>query len=72
MPSGYTDTSNSPSGGYFGAIQEITLSEQATDWYLWARAWFETGLMGQTGAWALTVIDQDNHLIGGMVLGKIR
>ena len=70
LPSGYTDTSNSPSGGYFGAIQEITLSEQATDWYLWARAWFETGLMGQTGAWALTVIDQDNHLIAGMVLEK--
>ena len=70
LPSGYTDTSNSPSGGYFGAIQEFILPEQATDWYLWARAWFETGRMGQTGAWALTVIDQDNHLIAGMVLEK--
>lgn len=70
LPSGYTDTSNSPSGGYFGAIQEFILPEQATDWYIWARAWFETGLMGQTGEWVLTVIDQDNHLIAGMVLEK--
>ena len=67
LPSTFTDTSPK---GYFGAIKEIELSETATDWYLWARAWFETGKMGQTGAWALTVIDENNQLIAGMVLEK--
>ena len=67
LPSGYSNTANA---SYFGDIKEITLPEQATDWYIWARAWFETGLMGQTGAWALTVIDENNHLIAGMVLEK--
>lgn len=67
LPSTFTDTSPK---GYFGAIKEIELPETATDWYLWARAWFETGKMGQTGAWALTVIDENNQLIAGMVLEK--
>lgn len=67
LPSTFTDSSPK---GYFGAIKEIELSETATDWYLWARAWFETGKMGQTGAWALTVIDENNRLIAGMALEK--
>ena len=67
LPSTFTDSSPK---GYFGAIKEIELPETATDWYLWARAWFETGKMGQTGAWALTVIDENNKLIAGMVLEK--
>ena len=67
LPPTFTDSSPK---GYFGAIKEIVLPETATDWYLWARAWFETGKMGQTGAWALTVIDENNQLIAGMVLEK--
>ena len=67
LPSTFTDSSPK---GFFGAIKEIELSETATDWYLWARAWFETGRMGQTGEWALTVIDENNRLIAGMVLEK--
>lgn len=62
--------SNSLNASYYGAIIEKELPETAKDWYIWARAWFETGRMGQTGAWALTVIDEDNHLIAGMVLEK--
>ena len=67
---GFTDIFDSPSGGYFGAIQELTLSEACTDWYIWARARFEAGLMGQTGEWALCVVDENNQLIAGMIIEK--
>ncbi|WP_171333628.1 phage tail family protein, partial [Enterococcus cecorum] len=64
---GFTNTAN---GGYFGAIQELPLSETCTDWYIWARARFEAGLMGQTGEWALCVADENNQLIAGMIIEK--
>lgn len=67
VPSSFTNTAN---GAWYGAIKEKVLSETANNWYLWAQAWFETGLMGQTGAWGLTVIDKNNHLIAGMVIEK--
>lgn len=59
------------SGAYqYGAIKELELSETAQNWYIWARAWFETGLDGQTGAWCLSVIDENNHFIAGMAIEK--
>lgn len=59
------------SGAYqYGAVKEYTLSNPISQWYIWARAWFETGLMGQTGAWCLTVLDENNHLIAGMAIEK--
>ena len=64
---GFTNAAN---GGYFGAIQELPLSETCTDWYIWARARFEAGLMGQTGEWALCVVDENNQLIAGMIIEK--
>lgn len=64
---GFTNTVN---GSYFGAIQELPLSETCTDWYIWARARFEAGLMGQTGEWALCVVDENNQLIAGMIIEK--
>lgn len=64
---GFTNTAN---GSYFGAIQELSLSETCTDWYIWARARFEAGLMGQTGEWALCVVDENNQLIAGMIIEK--
>lgn len=67
LPSGFT---NSAGGGQYGAIKELTLTETATNWYIWAKAWFETGRFGQTGNWCLTVLDEDNHLIAGMALEK--
>ena len=54
----------------YGAVKELPLSETAQSWYIWARAWFETGLMGQTGAWCLSVIDEKDHLIAGMAIEK--
>lgn len=64
------DFTNSAGGGQYGAIKELTLTETATNWYIWAKAWFETGRFGQTGNWCLTVLDEDNHLIAGMALEK--
>lgn len=64
---GYTNTANS---SYFGAIKEFVITEPATDWYLWAQAWFETGLMGQTGMWTLSIIAEDNSEIASMHIYK--
>lgn len=64
-------TTSGTSGAYqYGAVKEYTLSNPISQWYIWARAWFETGLMGQTGAWCLTVLDENNHLIAGMAIEK--
>lgn len=67
LQNGFTNTANS---AYFGAIKEYTLSETASNWYLWAQAWFETGLMGQTGMWTLTVVDKNNLEIASMHIYK--
>lgn len=64
-------TTSGTSGAYqYGAVKEYTLSNPISQWYIWARAWFETGLMRQTGAWCLTVLDESNHLIAGMAIEK--
>lgn len=64
-------TTSGTSGAYqYGAVKEYTLSNPISQWYIWARAWFETGFMGQTGAWCLTVLDESNHLIAGMAIEK--
>ncbi len=64
------DFTNTADGAYFGAVKELNLSQQAKDWYIWARAWFETGYVSQTGAWCLSVVDSDNHFIAGMAIEK--
>ncbi|MGO5318002.1 hypothetical protein ACTQZK_12820, partial [Paraeggerthella sp. LCP19S3_G8] len=50
LPGSFTNSAN---GRQFGAIKELALSESAQNWYLWAKAWFETGQVDQTGAWCL-------------------
>lgn len=69
LPSSFT-TSGTAGAHQYGAIKEYTLTNPISQWYIWARALFETGLMGQTGAWCLTVLDENNHLIAGMTLEK--
>lgn len=69
LPSSFKTSGTS--GAYqYGAVKEYTLTNPISQWYIWARAWFETGLMGQTGAWCLTVLDENNHLIAGMAIEK--
>lgn len=69
LPSSFK-TSGTSGALQYGAVKEYTLSDPISQWYIWARAWFETGLMGQTGAWCLTVLDESNHLIAGMAVEK--
>lgn len=69
LPSSFRTSGTS--GAYqYGAVKEYTLNNPISQWYIWARAWFETGLMGQTGAWCLSVLDESNHLIAGMAIEK--
>lgn len=63
-------TNGTPGASQYGAIKEYTLSNPISQWYIWARAWFETGLMGQTGSWCLTVLDENNKLIAGYAIEK--
>lgn len=63
-------TSGTAGAIQYGAVKELPLAETAKNWYIWARAWFETGLMGQTGAWCLSVIDENDHFIAGMAIEK--
>lgn len=69
LPSSFK-TSGTSGALQYGAVKEYTLSNPISQWYIWARALFETGLMGQTGAWCLTVLDEKNHLIAGMAIEK--
>lgn len=69
LPSSFK-TSGTSGALQYGAVKEYTLSNPISQWYIWARALFETGLMGQTGAWCLTVLDERNHLIAGMAIEK--
>ena len=69
LPSSF-ETSGTSGALQYGAVKEYTLSNPISQWYIWARAWFETGLMGQTGAWCLSVLDESNHLIAGMAIEK--
>ena len=54
----------------YGACKEYVLDTPVEQWYIWARAWFETGLASQNGEWCLAVIDENNHLLAGMALEK--
>lgn len=65
-----TAFTNPNNGDYFGAASEFVLPTTSTDWYLWAQAWYETGLMGQTGMWTLAIIDENNVQIASMHIYK--
>ncbi|MCO4533063.1 hypothetical protein Si103_00735 [Streptococcus infantarius subsp. infantarius] len=69
MPSSFT-TSGTAGAFSYGACKEYVLEAPVEQWYIWARAWFETGLVTQNGEWCLAVIDENNHLLAGMALEK--
>lgn len=69
MPSSFTTSGTAGAFGY-GACKEYVLEKPVEQWYIWARAWFETGLVTQNGEWCLAVIDENNHLLAGMALEK--
>lgn len=55
---------------FYGACKELVFDTPMKYCYTWARAWFETGRMGQTGEWCLAYVDEDNHFIAGMAIEK--
>lgn len=57
-------------GNWYGAAKELILPTPTAYCYLWARAWFETGLNGQTGMWTLAFIDENDKHICSMHLHK--
>ena len=69
LPKNFSNTLN---GSYFGACKEFVIPDgkEPTDWYLWAKAWFETGLFGQTCEWCISIVDENNHLIAAMAIEK--
>ena len=69
MPANFP-TSGTAGAFSYGACKEYVLDTPVEQWYIWARAWFETGLVSQNGEWCLAVIDENNHLLAGMALEK--
>ena len=69
MPANFP-TSGTAGAFSYGACKEYVLETPVEQWYIWARAWFETGLVSQNGEWCLAVIDEDNHLLAGMAIEK--
>lgn len=63
-------TSGTAGAFSYGACKEYVLDTPVEQWYIWARAWFETGLVSQNGEWCLAVIDENNHLLAGMAIEK--
>ncbi len=55
---------------WFGDAKELVLPTAVQNPYLWGRAWFETGVMGQTGIWTLAFVDEANKFICGMSIEK--
>lgn len=67
LPPTFTNTVNAP---FFGAIKEINFEESSRNWYLWAQAWFEAGLVGQTGMWTIAIVDENNKAIAAYIIRK--
>lgn len=57
-------------GSWYGTSKELVIPTPTSYCYLWGRAWFETGKMGQTGMWTLAFIDEDNKHICSMHIHK--
>lgn len=69
MPANFPTSGTAGAFGY-GACKEYILETPVEQWYIWARAWFETGFETQNGEWCLAVIDEQNHLLAGMAIEK--
>ncbi|MGM8141210.1 distal tail protein Dit [Enterococcus italicus] len=67
---GIPTSATSNGGQWYGAAKELILPTPTAYCYLWGRAWFETGLNGQTGIWTLAMVDENNQFICGMSIEK--
>lgn len=64
------DAKKSGTKKWFGTAKELILPNPIESAYLWGRAWFETGKMGQTGQWTLAYVDENNIFVAGMAISK--
>ena len=64
------DAKKSGTKKWFGTAKELILPNPIESVYLWGRAWFETGKMGQTGQWTLAYVDENNLFVAGMAISK--
>lgn len=64
------DAKKSGTKKWFGTAKELILPNPIESAYLWGRAWFETGKMGQTGQWTLAYVDENNLFVAGMAISK--
>lgn len=55
---------------YYGAARELVFDTPVTNLYMWARLWFETGIMGQTGVITLAFVAEDNTVLATMDIIK--
>ena len=69
MPASFPTSGTAGAFGY-GACKEYILEKPVEQWYIWARAWFETGLVSQNGEWCLAVVDENNQFLAGMAIEK--
>lgn len=67
VPSNATNPQNKQ---WYGTCKELVLPTAIENPYLWGRAWFETGKMGQTGQWTIAFVDENNVFVAGMALAK--
>ena len=64
------DAKKSGTKKWYGTAKELILPNPIESAYLWGRAWFETGKMGQTGQWTLAYVDENNLFVAGMAISK--
>ena len=64
------NATNPQNKSWYGACRELVFPSAVENPYLWGRAWFETGKMGQTGEWTIAFIDENNVFVAGVALSK--
>ncbi len=65
-----TNLNASTTKNYYGAARELVFDTPVTNLYMWARLWFETGIMGQTGVVTLAFVAEDNTVLATMDIIK--
>lgn len=64
------NATNPQNKSWYGACRELVFHSAVENPYLWGRAWFETGKMGQTGEWTIAFVDENNIFVAGVALSK--
>lgn len=60
----------STAGHWNGALKTLTLPNPSVNVYAYMNSWFETGLMGQTGAQTFAFLDENDKLVCAQSINK--